>query len=867
MKRLNLSLNIFKRPETWLVIALLVMAAISHGWNFGHYPYFENDEATYISRGWHFITTGQFDVYTYRYDHAPVGWMTIGAWLWLTGGVDNWFGSLMMSGRILMLLVHLVSCVLLYQVTKRLTHGSRFSAAGAVIIFSLTPLGLYFQRRILLDNLMTMWVLLSLWWASRPAHQLKHYLWSAAFLGIAVLTKLNAIFFIPAFWILIYKKADPGHRIHALMYWTFVVAAIIANFFLYAALKGELLPAPHDASGQPTHVSVVETFKLQLGRGDFAWPWQPQSSFRQNFEGWGLKDRFILASGAFALCGLTIIGLWHRRRYPYLVVLAAASWLYLAFLARGKIVIDLYIVPLIPLLATTISSFWAVLGQELWPGGWHWFRRLHLLAGAVLLVAVVLVLGTKPYTANETSNQLAALDWIRHHVPRSDRIVSDNYAYPYLAQEGGYQHVSYFFNTEYDPEVRQTYADDWRNLDYLILTHEIVSQIKAGTTPRLKAILDHSELVAGFTHGSTSFIDVPHYISTNGDWVQIYKVKNRNEIVLQDSWKYFKEHFIISYGQVVDPNNQGLTTSYSQAQAMLRAVAENDSAMFDGLWQWTQDHLRHRQNDTLLSWKWAKNTSGAYGLADANNVCAADQMAAAALFLANERWPGRGYGAVATRQTADWWAKCVFKAGGRWFVDSSADGSRNPHLVNPSYFDPALDAYMATKAPDYEWSALVRDGYWLLDQLVDKGQLPDWVLVNADGTTASAQSVMGPAADNFGYDSLLAVYHLAQTALGPQSPQTQPARELLQRIQPQLRTFRAKVATPPADLAWIMSEQATGDSVSEQLQTLYTYEIYDQYHQAEGYWVDGNSYLDQMWYWQWHDLQRTVPPNVRLELK
>ena len=863
---MNRLIKFLKRPETWLVVGLLVVAGLAHGWNMTGYPYIENDEATYISRGWQFVTTGQLDVYTYRYDHAPLGWITIGTWLWLTGGADNLFGSFVTSGRVFMLIIHVSSCVLLYAVTKRLTHGSKAAGFGAVLIFSLSPLGIYFQRRILLDNLMTFWVLLSLWWASRPAHQLHHYIWSAVFLGIAVLTKLNAIFFLPAFWYLIWKKADPGHRLHALLYWTFVVGAMILVFFLYAALKGELLPAPRDASGQPLHVSMVETFQLQLGRGDFAWPWQARSSFRLNLNTWALKDPFILLGGAIGLIGLTAMAIWRRRRYPYLIVLAVACWLYLLFLARGKIVIDLYIVPYIPLLAATIASFWVVLGQELWPRRWRWFRRVHLAAGFILLLLTLSVLGAKPYTVSETSNQQAALDWVQAHIPTSAHIVADNYVYPYLAQQRAYQHVSYFFTAEYDPEVRQTYEDDWRNIEYLILTHEILSQIKAGTTPKMKLILDHSELVADFTTGASSFIDLPNYISTNGDWAQVYRVKSRNEIVLQDSWAYFKDHYIMSYGQVVDPNNQGLTTSYSQAQALNRAVAENDKAMFAGLWQWTQDHLRHRQNDSLLSWKWAKNASGVYGLADANNVCSADQLTAAALFLADEKWPGQGYASTASRHTADWWSKCVFKAGGRWFVDSSADGSRNPHLVNPGYFDPNTYAYLATKVPQYAWAELVRDNYTTINSLLAADQLPDWVLVSAAGEVTSARSVMGPAADSFGYDSLLLVYHLVEESTTPDKTRAQTARSTLTQIEPLLRDFRSRIASPPADIAWLMYGQTNQIVDSEQLQTLYTYEIHDQYH-VDGYWGEGGSYLDQVWYWQWHNFQRHLPASLRMELK
>jgi endo-1,4-beta-D-glucanase Y len=336
---------------------------------------------------------------------------------------------------------------------------------------------------------------------------------------------------------------------------------------------------------------------------------------------------------------------------------------------------------------------------------------------------------------------------------------------------------------------------------------------------------------------------------------------------LQDAWTYFKQHFITGYGQVIDPNNQGLTTSTAQTQTMARAVAENDQKTFEGVWQWTQDHLRHRQSDVLLSWKWTASASGSYSLADANNVCAADQQAAAALYAANDKWPGFGYHIAAARQTADWWAKCVFKAGGRYFVDSSADGSRNPHLVNPGYFDPALYAYLATKQPSYEWSQLMSDGYQTTNSLLDKGPLPDWILVSANGEVTSARSVMGATADAFGYDSLDLVYHLAQESLAADELRAAAARQVLDRLAAPLREFRTRTDSPPADIAWLIHAQTAQPADKQQLQTLYAYEIFDQYHQGEGFWGDGRSYQDQLWYWQWHDLQRHLPAASRLELK
>src|SRR5437899_7066958 len=62
----------------WLLIAtILLFAALLHGINMFHFPYYEDDEGTYMSQAWAIVKEGQLTPYTYWYDHAPVGWIQI----------------------------------------------------------------------------------------------------------------------------------------------------------------------------------------------------------------------------------------------------------------------------------------------------------------------------------------------------------------------------------------------------------------------------------------------------------------------------------------------------------------------------------------------------------------------------------------------------------------------------------------------------------------------------------------------------------------------------------------------------------------------------------------------------------------------
>src|SRR6266446_5172678 len=104
-----------------------------------------------------------------------------------------------------MLLVHLASVFLLFQVTRRLS-GSLIAAVVACFFFNLSPLAIYYQRQVLLDNLMVFWVLLSLYLATSDDRRILTPLFSGLALGISVATKENAIFFVPVIGYLLYVQ-------------------------------------------------------------------------------------------------------------------------------------------------------------------------------------------------------------------------------------------------------------------------------------------------------------------------------------------------------------------------------------------------------------------------------------------------------------------------------------------------------------------------------------------------------------------------------------------------------------------------------------------------------------------------------------
>lgn len=844
--------------EILLVAVLVIMSSALHAHNMFGYPYLENDEGTYISRAWNWVTTGELDVYTYRYDHAPAGWMFLGTWLALTGG-DALFGSLMNSGRVFMLVLHAVSTVLLYVVARRMS-SSVTAGVVAVLIFAMSPLGIYFQRRVLLDNIMMFWILVAMVLLLRRHLTLSAVVTSGLVFGIAVLTKLNAAFFGLGFLVLLWMQSAPHQRRHALAMWLAFAGGTVALLLLYAALNEELLSAPLGPDGAPLRVSLIDTMQLQASRGDPLPPWDPDSNFRFAIDSWMAKDAITPFLGAASLVALSIVTIAHRgRRLPALAVLLFMIG-YLIFLVRGGIVIDLYVTPAIPIIALAAGMVAAALVQGLRAGA------ARALAGTTAAIAVIAAFTgmTVPLflSVDETRNQQAAVEWVTDNVERDAVIAADNYVYPELAQEEGFENTMYFFSAEYDPESREIYNDDWRDVDYLFVTHEFIEQASQGTIPELREAFEHAELLASFTEGTSSFIDLPAYISTNGDWAQIYRVRDRNEIVLQDSWNAFLDEFVHDYGRVAERSEGSTTTTSDQLVGMAQALEQRDEDWFRGIWEWSNDHLRHRENDSLLSATWVVDADGEGSTEQTSAVCRADQRIAELLLQGAIVFDDEELDREGRRLLDDWWGACVIEREGLLLVDSTTEGSVLDDLLSPSSFDPALYRRLAAVTPEHDWQRLVDDGYTMLERIVDeRGTVPNWIVLTEEGQLESAAGLVAGDSDGIGGETLRLIRSLVLDSVGGH----ERADALLDVLQPQLEEYWIANRALPASTTLALVSQVRDSAIDPRL--IYTEDIAAAYDADTGTWGDRSALSDHYWGWAWHDAQRLLPETARLPLR
>src|SRR5207302_609912 len=100
-------------------------------------------------------------------------------------------------GRVLVLLMHVAMIPLLYRISRKLGCSVPLAMAGAVL-FSISPLAVDYQRLVLLDNFMMLWLLLSIDLLLDGWGRLTRTVLSGICFGLACLSKETAVFLFPA---------------------------------------------------------------------------------------------------------------------------------------------------------------------------------------------------------------------------------------------------------------------------------------------------------------------------------------------------------------------------------------------------------------------------------------------------------------------------------------------------------------------------------------------------------------------------------------------------------------------------------------------------------------------------------------------
>ncbi|MCL5257380.1 MAG: glycosyltransferase family 39 protein [Chloroflexi bacterium] len=473
-----------------LLAGLALIAAVAHFANCFNAPYYEADEGTYMSQAWAWAKTGQMAPYYYIYDHVPGAWILLGLWADLVGGF-NAFGSAIDTGRVLIGLLHIGSTVFVGIIALKLGK-SIGGAAAAGLFFALSPLGIYFQRRILLDNVMVFWLLAAVL-CIVVCIEKRRYLWAAlagVLFGLAALSKEPAVVFLFVSLIFLALSGRPWRKGLALAAIAAGVAIVMVSpYFLYALQRNELFP-----NGG---VSLIGSLQWQIQRGVGQGGVLSLNGLSMLVPGWMFRDSLTLYLG---LAGVVLTaplvalrGLSFRAILPGLLAIA-----YTVFLTSRSEPLELYVIPLLPFLAISIGVSAAGLAHVIrrWRPDVAAYANVPLLLGLLGASAWLLSSGTFNFSADQTSAQRQATEWIRANVPANSFVVIDAYDWVELHDSAFGKTIAgahYYWKVVDDPAIRDGWlGGDWRRIDYLAVTPQMLADIKGSHLQILEDAYQHS---------------------------------------------------------------------------------------------------------------------------------------------------------------------------------------------------------------------------------------------------------------------------------------------------------------------------------------------------------------------------------------
>jgi 4-amino-4-deoxy-L-arabinose transferase-like glycosyltransferase len=507
----------------------IVSGLITHGYHLFDYPLYSTDEGIYIERAWAIIRENRLSPQTYYYDHAPAGWIFIAAWVFVLPRHFEQFGNPINSGRVLMLLLHAASVFFLFEIARKFSRGRLIAPVIATFFFNFSILAVYYQRMVLLDNIMVFWVLLSIYLLLRRDRHLFTGVWSGLAFGISVVTKENAIFFGPTIFYLIVRqtRGKPNHRF-AMTAWLFSASAPILCYFLLATLKGELMPPNNDFNLAHTpqgHVSLLYEMWYQIHRNQGTLFSHGPEGFLYSM--WLPKDPFLLEAGTAAMAICLYLGWRERQQSPVLLVAGTLAFEIAFYLARGSVILDFYVIPLIPTYALCIALVADRVADRI-PAT---TRRLAVpglagLCAALLFVPTGLLPSggyllkhgssgqlqlADPYNVPLTFMQNEEIAWVRQHIPPTDHIITDEDIWTDLHDVSPlYPYAQSHWNAASDPTVRKMFGNgNWQDIDYIVLSNGmkqamILNNAGGQESFMLNALDYHSTEVWHLTKGDVS---------------------------------------------------------------------------------------------------------------------------------------------------------------------------------------------------------------------------------------------------------------------------------------------------------------------------------------------------------------------------
>lgn len=481
------------RMDIAIVLGLLAVLGVVHATGMYSFPARFDDEGAYASQAWAVLTRFDLSHYTYWYDHPPLGWLVLSAYMGLTGALARApYG--VAAGREAMLLFHLASLVLLYVLARRLGMRRLF-AALVVLIYGLSPLGIFFHRMVLLDNLAMPFLLAGFVLLLSPQRRLGAHVTAAVSFAFAILIREIFVIFLPfAVW-LYWRNTSRENRRYSFALTGTAFVGLIGLYPTFALLRGELFPGPD-------RVSLLGAIAWQLfdrqGSGSVFDPASPAGEVAAS---WLTLDPWVLVLGVFCAA----LALFFRRlRWVGLVVVIFA----LMLLRPGYLPV-MYVLPVLPFLALSIGGLfdetWAFASQRLQGrlSSWAmWARRGLVGLGLVGLVVVVFPfyeVGIDRAMAAESDRPFVkAQEWLESNLEPDDVLFVDGALWLDVVQSGHPpENTIWFYKLDSDPGIEV--PGGWQAVDYIVSSEVVRNSVY--DLPQMEQALQASETLVTFGKG------------------------------------------------------------------------------------------------------------------------------------------------------------------------------------------------------------------------------------------------------------------------------------------------------------------------------------------------------------------------------
>ncbi|MCM3924438.1 4-amino-4-deoxy-L-arabinose transferase [Frankia sp. AiPs1] len=501
------------RHSVVLLAVLLPIVAVIHGVNFDGWPgRVTDDEGTYAAQAYSMQYWNRIAHYTYWYDHPFGGWLLIAIYTKLTDGFHR-AATAVTAARELMFLLHLTSCVLLYRL-GRLLGLRRFFAGLALLVFSLSPLALWYQRMAFLDNIGVMWLLAAFVCAASPRRSVAAAALAGTFMAFSFWSKETTLLFLPGLYVLLWQHRDPRN-------WRFVrrnflgcLIGICGIYILYAAAKNELFEGPG-------HVSLEWAVRWQLfDRAPSGSVLDHGSDTYNVVRSWLDLDPYLVLAGIAAAVPLLAL----RR----LRVVSALLLMQFGFIFRNGYLPNPYVTAMLPFAALCAAGLLDVVLPRIRPrtpvdldqddddrGGeargvpgwltaaWTGLRR-GAVAVAVIGSVVTLAWDWTPkihtaLTRDASAPSRDATRWFLAHIHDDGTVITDDIAWTDLTIHGRRPLPVWFYKLDLDPQVRGHFPHGWKDVDYLMMGKPPDSVL--AEVPIVAEAIHHSVVLKSFGNG------------------------------------------------------------------------------------------------------------------------------------------------------------------------------------------------------------------------------------------------------------------------------------------------------------------------------------------------------------------------------